>query len=260
MSSYKVASVPQFHLGSKTGGSTLRVLHLTDMHLHVNTRISHLAALVRQINSQKPDIVVFTGDFLRWGTPMPQAQAIGRVLSRIQAPLGKYAVRGNHDLRGDGKQVVNMLEAGGFRFLYNEWLSIKTPWGEPFHIIGLDDMEYGLTRTGFLKQLKNKPGFKLLLVHEPVAARFVPPGTADLILAGHTHGGQIHLPKVERFWMPDYTGDLFHGFFHVRGATLYVSAGLGESALPLRLFCPPEMPMFLIHPHDREEPLNLPEL
>lgn len=257
MSSYKVASVPEFHLGSKTDGPSLRVLHLTDMHLHVTTHISHLAALVRQINSQNPDVVVFTGDFLRWGTPMPQAAAIGRVLGRIKAPLGKFAVRGNHDLRGDGKQVVQMLEAGGFHFLYNEWVSIKTPWGEPCHIIGLDDLEYGFARTAFLKQLQYKPGFKLLLVHEPVAARFVPEGAADLILAGHTHGGQIHLPKVERFWMPNYTGELFHGFFHVRGATLYVSAGLGESALPVRLFCPPEMPLFHIHPHDRDEELYL---
>ena len=248
MSSYKVAAVPQFYLGGDSDGPQVKILHLTDMHLHVTYKVSRLAALVNQINAEQPDLVVFTGDFLRWGTPMPQARAIGRILSRIRAPLGKFAVRGNHDLRGDGRQVVQMFEEGGFRFLYNQAVCIHIPWAgnAPFWVAGVDDAEFGLARIGFLRQLRQQPGFKLLLMHEPVVARFIPRGSADLALAGHTHGGQIHLPKVERFWMPNFTGELYHGFFHVKDATLYVSAGLGESALPVRLFCPPEMPLFHI--------------
>lgn len=247
MSSYRVPIVPEFSLGSGIGtGTPVRVLHLTDMHLHVTYRISQLAALVRQINNQKPDIVVFTGDFLRWATPLPHADSVAHVLSMIRAPLGKYAVRGNHDLRGDGTQVPRILTEAGFEFVHNRAKKLTLADGTPFWVAGMDDAEYKLARRGFLRPLAEEPGFKLLLIHEPVLARSIPEGSADLILAGHTHGGQIHLPRIERFWMPDYCGRMYHGFYHVKGATLYVSAGLGESAIPVRLCCPPEMPLFTI--------------
>ncbi len=253
MGSYKVAAAPHFYLGGEEGGLEVKVLHLTDIHLDVHYNMSHLAAMVSQINAQQPDIVVFTGDFLRWGTPLPRRAALARMLGRIKAPMGKYAVRGNHDLRGDGRQVMEILQAAGFEFLYNEARCLTLPNGRPFWVAGLDDAEFGLARMDSLRPLCGQPGFKLLLAHEPVVARLVPAGSADLILAGHTHGGQIHLPKLEKFWMPDFCGRFFHGFFHVNGATLYVSAGLGESALPLRLFCPPEMPVFVIRPGDESQ-------
>lgn len=247
MSSYKLASVPQFSMGSGTGrGVPVKVLHLTDLHLHVKYPVSRLAALVRQINAQQPDIVVFTGDLLRWATPLPHAPALARALGRIRAPLGKFAVRGNHDLRGDGEQVPYILQAAGFEFLNNRTRRLTLADGTPFWVSGMDDGWYKLAKRGHLWVLRGRPGFKLMLVHEPVLARTVPPGAADLILAGHTHGGQMHLPKVEKLWMPDFSSGMYHGFYHVNGATLYVSAGLGESALPLRLFCPPEMPLFTI--------------
>ena len=253
MGSYKVAAAPQFYLGGEEGGPEVRVLHLTDIHLDVHYKMSHLAAMVNQINAQHPDIVVFTGDFLRWGTPLPRQAALARMLGRIQAPMGKYAVRGNHDLRGDGKKVLNILQAAGFELLHNRAKKLTLSNGEPFWVAGLDDAEFGLAHMESLQPLSEEPGFKLLLAHEPVVARLIPKGSADLILAGHTHGGQIHLPKVEKFWMPDYCGRFFHGFYHVNDATIYVSAGLGESALPVRLFCPPEMPVFTIRPGDETE-------
>ena len=247
MSSYRVPEVPEFYLGAGSeGGTTVRVLHRTDIHLHVHDRISRLASLVHQMNEQHPDIVVFTGDFLRWATPLPQAEEVSRMLNLIEAPLGKYAIRGNHDLRGDGKQVPKMLSDGGFEWLNNKAKCITLPDGQPFWICGMDDAEYGLARRGHLLRIQHEPGFKLLLIHEPILARMVPRGAADLILAGHTHGGQIHLPRIERFWMPSFCGQMYHGFYHCNGATVYVSAGLGESGLPIRICCPPEMPIFNI--------------
>ena len=143
MGSYRSIAVPEFHMGQGVGtGTPVRILHLTDLHLHVTSKISRLAALVQRINDLKPDIVVFTGDFLRWGTPLPQADEVARILGLIQAPLGKYAVRGNHDLRGDAEQVPRILQEGGFELVHNRAIRLTLADGTPFWVCGMDDGEF----------------------------------------------------------------------------------------------------------------------
>lgn len=317
------------HLAGQEGALCLRIVQLTDLHLHPDYPPQKLRRLAALVNAQSPDLIVFTGDFLRHGglDPLPREDAgerkpgrgpaagktepggepdageiktareptaektgpgralCGRprpegsrravrhfpplppgtphealaILRGMKARYGKFAVRGNHDLRGNPRQVPYYLKKAGFRLLRNEWAVIGLPGGGPASgltegsalpgsrkliIAGLDDGAYHLADPRILLPLKKESGFKLVLAHEPMLARLVPSGAAGLVLAGHTHAGQFRLGGAQRLWMPSLTNKSFWGWRAVNGNPLYVSAGLGESGPGLRILCPAELPVF----------------
>ena len=215
----------------------LRIVQLTDLHLHPGYPPQKLARLTRLVNAQRPDLIVFTGDLLRCAMlrPLPQ-DALG-ILGGMRARYGKYAVRGNHDLRGCPRQPAYYLKKAGFTLLCNRRELVSLPSGRRMVLAGLDDGSYHLADPRTVLTLGKEAGFRLVLAHEPMLARLVPPGAAELVLAGHTHAGQFRLGSLQNLWMPTLTGRYIRGWYAVNGNPLYVSAGLG-------LFCPAELPVF----------------
>ena len=99
-----------------------------------------------------------------------------------------------------------------------------------------------------LKGQQPGPAFRLGLVHEPAAVQLLPENWAGLILAGHTHAGQLHVPRLERLWLPKGSGPYAHGLYQTPAGPLYVSAGLGESGPRMRICAPREVAVFNIRP------------
>ena len=171
----------------------LRIVLFSDVHLGFYYENHHLRKLVNKINELKPDVICFTGDLLDSREALPMIQEAARELNRLHAPLGKYAVLGNHDYRTDVEQVSRQLVAGGFRLLVNQ-SDVIVRNGAQVNLVGVDDVLHGnpdLTQA--LSQVSDENP-TILLIHEPDYAETSSTFPIDLQLSGHSHGGQVRIP------------------------------------------------------------------
>lgn len=223
------------------GAPPVRVLLLSDLHVGgPDMPPERVARIVAEANRLRPDLVLLAGDFIsdkRSGTrdyPYPVALA---PLKALAPRLGSFAVLGNHDHWKDAAAARDALEAAGIRVLDNDAATAG-----PLVIGGLDDAFTGhddLPAT--LARMRALPGAKLVLSHSPDPFPDLP-SDATLMLAGHTHCGQVVLPLIGPLsTQSDYGRRYACGVIRERGRTLIVSAGLGTSILPLRLGAPPDM-------------------
>jgi predicted MPP superfamily phosphohydrolase len=198
---------------------------------------------IAKLLANEPDLVCLTGDFLTMeghGSPGALAEAF----APLRAAAGRcYAIFGNHDHEAPD-EVRAALAANGVRLLVDEEALAATPAG-PVQILGADwarsDRRARLAEL--LERHPRRPGsLRLLLLHDPSAFHDLPDGAADLVLSGHTHGGQIGLVSLGLDWTvlsrsrwPD------HGLFARGASRLYVHRGTGFYGFPLRLGVPGEV-------------------
>ncbi len=227
----------------------LRIVALADIHAgapHVKT--DKLRQLVAEVNRIKPDLVVLLGDFVIQdvvGGDFMEPETIARDLKELSAPLGVYAVLGNHDWWLDGERVRRALEGVGIRVLENDVTRIERH-GASVWLAGLADL---WTRPqnidGTLGLIP--PGQTVIaLTHNPDIFPRIPRGIA-LTLAGHTHGGQVNLPFVGRPVVPS-TYKQRYAIGHVRedARDLYVTSGVGTSIIPVRFRVAPEITVLTV--------------
>ncbi|MEA2290066.1 MAG: uncharacterized protein QOD55_2063, partial [Solirubrobacteraceae bacterium] len=217
----------------------LRVALVSDLHAgapHVDE--ARLAGLVRAVDRRAPDLVVLLGDFVdpnvRGGSPVAP-EAVAARLGALQAPLGIYAVLGNHDWLDDGERVAAALRAAGITVLENEAVSAGPVW-----IVGLADATE--RRPDVAGTLNAVPGDApvIVLSHDPDLFPQIPDRVA-LTLSGHTHGGQVAMPLLRRPRIPSRFGERYaRGHVVEHGRHLYVTSGFGTSGWPVRLLAPPE--------------------
>lgn len=213
----------------------LRIGHLSDFHLGFPFALANTRWAIEQMQHERPHLIALTGDFVSSERAIDDLPELFRPLT---APLGVYAVAGNHD-HFEGVTVVRAaLESVGIVFLMNESRGLR--WnGDELWVAGVDDCWYG--QADLEKALTRVPegAFTLLLAHPPdFADEAAAHHNIAVQLSGHTHGGHLYLPYLGWFCVP------FHGIRYVSGLEfvqdmqLYVSRGLG--GLPLRLNCPPD--------------------
>lgn len=228
-------------LGMPAGSPPIRIALVSDIHVAgPDMPPERLSRIVGQINALRPDIVLIAGDLVsekRTATQIYTPEEIVAPLGRLEAPLGVVAVPGNHDHWFDMPGLAAELRRHGIALLANEALQAG-----PLAIGGLDDDYTGRADlAATLEAMAPLQGVRILLSHSPdpfpAAPRSVP-----LMLAGHTHCGQIAYP-----WggapahLSDYGDRYGCGRIDEDGKTLVVGAGLGTSLVPLRLFTRPEI-------------------
>ncbi len=237
-----LAGLPDAHDG-------LRITVLSDLHVgSPHHGLETLARIVDAANAQRPDVILLLGDFVihgvAGGTFVPP-EAIAGTLANLRAPLGVFAVLGNHDwwLNGPRVQValtgagIRVLEDAAARVVVNEhpiWFAGVSDFWERPHDIG--------------QALQGVPAGEpvILFTHNPDIFPQVPPRVM-LTLAGHTHGGQVRLPFVGRPIVPSRFGQRYAaGVIVEEGRTLFVSAGTGTSILPVRFRVPPEVVQIVV--------------
>jgi uncharacterized protein len=230
----------------------LRLLQIGDIHVErVTPRERHLNRLVNEL---KPDVIVFTGDFVNLSnTDDPEAEkAIREIIGEWRAPLGVYCVSGTPLVEPleRVKAFVNGLD--NLKLLPNQWISINTPGGA-LNILGIvvtHDMKRD--RDMLKKLMLNAPknGLHLLLMHPPDIAPEANDAGIDLYLCGHTHGGQIRLPIVGALFSSSQLGNRFiMGRYELGKTTLYTARGVGLEGLGApraRFLCPPEIVLWEI--------------
>ncbi len=207
-----------------------------------------LRLLVECTNQLQPDLVVLLGDFMSqdtWHGHRVAPEIIANHLKYLQAPLGVYAVLGNHDWWDNGDEVRRSLEQAGIRVLENDVREVKR--GETsFWLAGLADLS---TRPQQVPETLAKiPSGSLIiaLTHNPDVFQHLPK-TVPLLLAAHTHGGQVNFPLIgtpvvpSRFGQRYSAGHVFENDHH-----LFVTTGIGTSILPVRFRVPPEFAVLTI--------------
>lgn len=138
-----------------------------------------------------------------------------------------------------------IIKKGGFQLLTNETETVRLSNGRTVCIGGLDDVLFGKPDYTLMDSADIKNcDYRILMLHEPDAADRLPAKSADLVLAGHSHGGQVKLPffKMKTSLAKKYTD----GFYSVNGMKLFVNTGIGTSHYPVRFFVPPEIDVFHI--------------
>lgn len=250
-------SVPRWHEEHRG----LKFAVLTDLHVgSPYMGLDKLRRVVELTNEERPDVILLLGDFVI-GNKKEHGGASGGVLAgtfvepepiaaelkNLRAPLGVYAVLGNHDWWYDGVRITRAFEGAGLVVLENRAVRVESG-GRAFWLAGIADL---WTRKpdieGTLKQVTDEEPV-LLFTHNPDIFPDVPP-RVSLTLAGHTHGGQVNLPLIGRPVVPSRFGQRY-AFGHVveQGRNLYVSGGVGTSIIPARFRVPPEIVVLSLEP------------
>ena len=230
----------------------IKIAFISDIHLSEANSTRHVfTELTDRINRLKPDLLLLGGDIFH-GIPGrktdPLEQIWRQFMARLETrpPLGIFAVLGNHDKREDANEIRLILERSGVHVLSQDVIPIRTQ-DAVLYLAGTDSTPDESLPPTFLRQLTDRRPI-ILLAHYPEIFDLIPDNTQILVLAGHTHGGLIHIPGVKRGSLvsavsPAHRTKYMFGFYGERGGRqLYVSAGVaGEGRSGLRIGNPPEI-------------------
>ncbi|MDO3377378.1 metallophosphoesterase [Geoalkalibacter halelectricus] len=240
----RTAKLEHLHLASAkiAASRQMRVVQLSDLHIrHFSSFHLSVARLIERLS---PDLILLTGDYVDRERNL---SAVGEFLSHLSAPHGIYAVQGNWEYwaRIEGESLRQAFARWGVTLLINERFDLRIR-NTPVSILGLDYP----SAADALKKLQRQADparLNLLLSHVPAFNHELLDGRLDLLLAGHTHGGQVRLPGVTPFYLPRFSEPFVSGLYQVGpGTPLYVNRGLGTSLLPVRFLCPPEVTLFTL--------------
>ncbi len=215
----------------------LRIVQLSDIHHSPFTGREQVERAVALANSLDADIIALTGDYV--SHEREYAAPCAEMMGRLRARYGVYAILGNHDHWTDAPLITDLFRAEGIRVLINEGFRFVVG-NSSFWLAGVDDTMVGLEDLPRALAGSHPDEMKLLLAHNPVILRRAARAGVDLVLSGHTHGGQVTLrPEKSASGRPRRR--ILRGLAQ-RGATqIYVSRGLGTVVLPLRYGSPPEV-------------------
>lgn len=218
----------------------LKVAQLTDPHRGNLTPDAIIREAVRQAAAWQPDLVVLTGDYVRWD--VADAAPLARMLAPLQPRLGVLGVLGNHDYLYPDQIARTLTERAGVRMLRNRAQELAPGlW-----VSGIEDTLKGTVDIARALAPVPADAGLLFLTHNPVGVRLVQQ-RACVALAGHTHGGQFRAPGIAPHYPPGMAGfSQIDGWGSYGKARLYISRGIGCTAFPLRLNCPPELTLLTL--------------
>ncbi len=214
------------------------ILHLSDLHLDLDTALTPV--LLERLKGLHYDIAVVTGDFNNFTVHTPEGLALAemqKLMPALTAPT--FGILGNHDSLRD----VHLLESMGVRMLINECVTLQNGNGT-FTLAGIDDPNIYKTHD-FERTLKNRSaiGPTILLAHSPCIHNEIEAFNFDVVLAGHTHGGQICLPKgrIIASHIDSSSEHVRSGYWREGATQGWTSTGTGACGIPIRLNCPSEI-------------------
>jgi len=219
--------------------SGLRIAFLTDIHHGPYFSLGRVRHMVDRTNQLQPDIILLAGDYVH--RDEKYIIPCFTELARLEAPLGKYGVLGNHDHWEDALLTSeSMIEAG------IEWINNRAVWverdGQRFKIGGVDDLWEGVQRIEPTVEDVSEDDLVLLVSHNPDYVEQMGTNKIDLVLSGHTHGGQVTLFGRWAPFVPSQYGQTYRSGLVDRGFTrVLISNGIGTITPPVRLFCRPEI-------------------
>lgn len=235
----------------------LKIIHMSDIHYGTTVNKKELTNIVNKINELHPDIVVLTGDLLDETTEQHEnyETELIETLSKIETTIGKYAINGNHDY--EFKNFNTIIEQSGFINLNDNYDKIYSNGNNFILISGISTSMHGdktldeklESTTSFINSLseeENNNIYKILLVHEPDVIDNIDNIDFDLILAGHSHNGQVRLPFIGAIITPELSKKYYDEHYTIDGTELYISGGIGTSKIKFRFLNKPSINFYRI--------------
>ena len=231
------------------------IAQLSDFHYDEVFSAKPIRKAVELVNGLRPDLIALTGDFVTvpW---FPEdvsarkkfsqtAEPCAAILQGLQAPMGRFAILGNHDAASDPAQVIRALHDHHLPVLMNHAVPLERG-KHRIWLAGIDDVLEG--RPDVAAALANIPSneMTILLAHEPDFANEASIAPVDLQLSGHSHGGQVWIPGIGAPWLPPLARRYPRGLYQVGNLTLYTNIGIGTIHAPVRLNCPPEVTLITL--------------
>lgn len=231
----------EYDVQFRESGEQLKVAVLGDFHLGPYNDEYLIKNVVRKLNRIRPDLILLVGDYISYSTEA--VEGFYPFEDLWMPPLGIYAVTGNHDYKGEVEEAVTALKKYNIVFLRNGGVTIKINNRE-IYIAGVDDYWFGdqdITEA----LVRARPGQSVIfLAHNPDVVKYVPDNLRfDLMVSGHTHGGQIRLPFIGPVVQPptDLPREYSRGLLEWEGKEFFITPGLGQVGPRARLFNPPEI-------------------
>jgi len=240
--------VNHVELGKKNERTPLNVVQISDLQVSEYYETNRLDKVIEKVNALKPDILLFTGDLFDNYSKYPEQRApMIEKLKAFKANIGKYAVWGNHDYGGGAVRVYeDVMSAGGFTVLRNQGETLTLSDGRQVFLGGLDDSLLGNPSVSDTLAYRQNYDYAITMTHEPdVADAFIGTDT-QLVLAGHSHGGQVWIPfyPIKNVLAEKYT----RGLYQLDAITqLYVNTGIGTTSIHARFGVIPEVTQFTIY-------------
>lgn len=225
------------------GADKIRIAVLSDLHVgSAYIDEAKLQLIVSKVNQAQPDLIVLLGDFIAdgYGSITVEPEIIAENLKGLRAPLGVFAVLGNHDWWYNGERVKRALEGVQIRVLENDVARLERN-NQTIWLAGLGDLWTSKPDVnGTLAKIADASPI-IVLTHNPDVFPQIPSSVA-LTLAGHTHGGQVCLPFIGRPQVPSDFGQRYAaGHIVENNHHLFVTTGIGTSIYPVRFRVPPEI-------------------
>lgn len=228
----------------------LKIVHFSDLHFGMTTYEKELDNLVNKINFIKPDIVVFTGDLIDKNESITDEikKIIIDKLSLISVSLSKYCVSGNHD----NEIYLDIMKQSGFISLNNTYELIYKGNNSPILIAGVTSNIIDTTsmddklKTTYDYLSTNNIQYRILLMHEPDYIDNIKENTFNLVLSGHSHGGQVKIPFMDDLVKVNGAKKYYDDYYEINNTKLYISSGIGTTWFKLRLFNKPSFNFYRI--------------
>ena len=226
--------------------SGLKIIQMSDLHFGTTMFNENVKDIVKMINKRKPDIVVFTGDLIgkEYKIESKEQEKLINNLKNIDASLGKYAILGDED----NESVATIFNQSDFTILRNEYELIYKNNNDGIILIGLTTKNQDIDKaySYFKEENHNANIYTIVLTHKPDTTDEIITHGADLILAGHSHNGNIRIPFID-YPLYQYDGAKKYNqdYYKVNNTKLYISSGLGTTN-GFRLFCRPSINFYRI--------------
>lgn len=225
------------------------IAFFSDIHYGTFMNEERLTKMIEKINNSHPDILVFAGDmFDHPEIALPDEETVSLItnlLTSLEAPLGKFAVLGEQDeVNDDIKAMVqNVLYQSNFELLNNRSVRLRNNTNASITLIGVDSYINGTIDIPSAFASVNAEEYNILVTHCPDLATSseLPLSSLDMIVAGHSHGGQVYLPLLGPLNPIEGAKTYHHGSYTINDTKLVITNGLGTTDMDMRLFAPPQL-------------------
>lgn len=230
----------------------LQIAFISDIHYNNFMDAKRFENVVKKINDANPDVIIFLGDLIdEENSHNLSDEIIEKLISQLKkmnAKYGKFAVLGEADYQNQliEETVVDILFKSEFEIMRNEMYKLSQGTKQTFQLVGIDSP---LNKKDDIKKAYENISdqqFTLTIVHTPDTVNVLPQTQTDLVVAGHSHGGQVKIPLLGQLYNKKLAEEYYSGLYNVGAIKLYVTNGVGTSNKDVRIFAPAEITIFTL--------------